>query len=245
MTPKKKRKIFPTIAIIVATFIALPFVSYPLSYQPSTMSQAAYQDGTQYRNHYGFTNNNSTIGVIYYPGGLVNPRAYASFAKLLHEQTGFDVYVTQPLFNLAITSMNQANQVMNDHPQIQTWFMGGHSLGGSSAAFYAIDHLDQIAGLFFLASYTTAQADFSQTSLPILTVTASEDHVLNIATYEAAKTLLSNTTTEAIIQGGNHGQFGSYGPQRGDGLATISEAMQHEIISTLMTTWMTSILPKD
>ena len=36
-------------------------------------------------------------------------------------------------------------------------------------------------------------------------------------------------TTEVVIDGGNHAQFGSYGVQKGDGTAEISASDQLEI----------------
>ena len=42
--------------------------------------------------------------------------------------------------------------------------------------------------------------------------------------------------TEFIIEGGNHGQFGSYGLQEGDGAATITPEQQWNItVNTILT----------
>lgn len=245
MKPKKKRKIWWILAITLSTLIALPFSSYLISYQPSTLSKTAYQQAEHDAAYYGFTTSESDVGIIYYPGGLVNPRAYARFAQTLHQSANISVFVTQPLWHLAITSIQQAATIMAAHPAITTWVIGGHSLGGSSAAFFAVDHLETIAGLFFLASYPTAQSDVSESNIAVLSVTASEDQVLNTATYEDAKIYLPSVTTYASILGGNHGQFGSYGQQRGDGKATITETEQHEQTITIMMSWLASWLPKD
>ena len=41
--------------------------------------------------------------------------------------------------------------------------------------------------------------------------------------------------TEIIIQGGNHAQFGNYGPQQGDGIAKITpEKQQDEIRNAII-----------
>jgi len=243
MLKKKNKRWVTIIAVILAALLALPFSSYLLSYQPAETSQAIYQTRRQGNGYYYFDADQATdLGFIYYPGGLVSPSAYASFAKRFLDTTTHRMFITQPLFNLAITSINQAATIITHHPEINHWFIGGHSLGGSSAAFFAIDHLEQMKGLFFFASYTTASADFSSTSLPVLSVTGSEDAILNQATYQASQLYLPLDTTYVNIIGANHGSFGDYGQQRGDGDATISVIDQHQTVITAMQNWLATIL---
>jgi hypothetical protein len=53
--------------------------------------------------------------------------------------------------------------------------------------------------------------------------------------------LLPSNAQFVAIQGGNHAQFGWYGAQSGDGIATISrEEQQHQIVST-MVSWLKQI----
>ncbi|MBO7209393.1 MAG: hypothetical protein J6V44_00065, partial [Methanobrevibacter sp.] len=51
---------------------------------------------------------------------------------------------------------------------------------------------------------------------------------LNKETYDESKSLMDNNLTEYVINGGNHAQFGSYGIQSGDGVASISPENQRE-----------------
>lgn len=235
--PSRKRR-WIILLSIVGFIVLAPFSSYAISYQPQTQAKTAYGNATQKNGYYEFSSNLSSVGIIFYPGGLVNPIAYAGFAESLSIASESSVFVTQPLWNLAITDINAASTIIQENNNIDVWFIGGHSLGGSSAAFYAIDHLDQIDGLFFLASYTTSDADFSQTSMPILSITGSHDDILDLETYQAAQVYLSPFTTSFIIEGGNHSQFGDYGLQRGDGIAgvTLHEQMNETI--TTLTTWL-------
>lgn len=239
MTKKSnKKKLLLTIFIaVVAGVILLPFSSYVISYQAKERSILAYDDATEFSQHYGFLQDHSSIGIIYYPGGLVSPQAYASFAQKLSERSSYSVFVTYPWFNLAISQIQLADSVREQHPTIQTWIIGGHSLGGTAAAFYAIDHLDQIQGLFLLASYTTQQADFSSSNLPIISIGGTNDQVLNQLTYDENRQYLSSNVSEVMIEGGNHGQFGDYGPQRGDGVATIESTVQETMIIEALTNW--------
>ena len=59
-----------------------------------------------------------------------------------------------------------------------------------------------------------------------LSTYGSNDLVLNRENVNATLALLPPGTTVQVIQGGNHAQFGNYGPQPGDGTATISAADQ-------------------
>ena len=234
---KKKRGLILLITVVIG-FLTLPFLAYPLSYPASANAKAAYQEARQDQGYYAFEKDNTDIGFIFYPGGLVDPIAYASVAYELASNLPMNVYVIQPFLNLAITSIEAASPIIETHPQIETWILGGHSLGGSSAAFYAIDHLTAIAGLVLFASYTTANADFSQTNLPILSITGSEDKVLNQETYQAAKDYLPIETVYFDIPGGNHSQFGDYGFQRGDGEATISQQTQVTLMIQVIQVWL-------
>ena len=105
-----------------------------------------------------------------------------------------------------------------------SWYLGGHSLGGAMIASFAAKHTDQIDGLLLLASYTTK--DLSDTDLSVVTVYGSEDGVLNRKNLEKGEKLLPENHVTKCIEGGNHAQFGSYGAQKDDGTAAISAEAQ-------------------
>ena len=238
----KKRKILKPIFILITIVMIFPFSTYLISYQAKSPAVLAYEEAEIFEQHYGFKHDESTIGIILYPGGLVHPKAYARFAQALADESQASVFVTEPWFHLAITQIRLAEKVIQKHPHITTWMIGGHSLGGTAAAFYTHDHLDKIKGLFFLASYTTAQADFTPTSLPVISMYGSEDMVLSQASYLAAKRYLPPNHHEVMIAGGNHSQFADYGPQRGDGLATITGLEQQTIVVSELTAWTQTLL---
>ena len=161
--------------------------------------------------------------LIFYPGGKVEEIAYA---PLLHRLAakGIDVCLISMPFRLAILGINKADDLIkqNDSGKI---FIGGHSLGGVASAKYAAAHPDSIDGLILLASYPTEKLD---SSINTVLIYGSEDKVLNMEKYEASKELIPENSQETIIEGGNHAQFGSYGPQEGDGKAGISADEQTE-----------------
>ena len=88
------------------------------------------------------------------------------------------------------------------------------------ASNYAAAHSEDFDGLILLAAYSTK--DLTGTTLRALSVYGSEDGVMNRESYEKNRANLPADTTEVILDGGCHSQFGSYGPQDGDGIPTIS-----------------------
>ena len=74
------------------------------------------------------------------------------------------------------------------YPQIEKWYIGGHSLGGSMAATYLSDHVAEFEGLILLGSYSTV--DLSNSKLDVLSIYGSEDKVLNHNSYNENKSNL-------------------------------------------------------
>ena len=115
----------------------------------------------------------------------------------------------------------------NEEPQ-STW-PTAHSLRTvaiSSTTPYSLVKLykDEINGLILLASYPVDDLG----NMPVLSIYGSNDKTLNKETYDESKSLMDNNLTEYVINGGNHAQFGSYGNQSGDGIATISPENQRD-----------------
>jgi len=127
-------------------------------------------------------------------------------------------------FNLAVLDMNAAEGIMSRYPEIENWYIGGHSLGGSMAASYLSKNVDEFEGLILLGSYSTA--DLSGTDLDVLSIYGSEDKVMNYEKYTNNKTNLPKDFTEVVIDGGCHAGFGMYGAQDGDGIPIISNEEQ-------------------
>lgn len=160
-----------------------------------------------------------TAGLIFYPGGKVEHTAYAPLLRACGEKGLLCALVQMP-GNLAVLDANAADGLQEKHPEVITWYIAGHSLGGAMAANYAATHAEDFGGLILLAAYSTK--DLTQTSLRVLSIYGSEDGVMNRETYEKSQVNLSADTTEIILEGGCHAQFGSYGSQDGDGTPTIS-----------------------
>lgn len=170
-----------------------------------------------------FKPKNAKIGFIFYPGGKVEHTAYVPLMKELASRGVLCVLVKMP-FHLAVFDVNAADGIQAQNPEIESWYIGGHSLGGAMAASYLETHAEEYDGLVLLGAYSTA--DLSQTALKTLCVYGSEDKVMNREKYEVNKSNLPADFLEVVIQGGCHAYFGMYGTQEGDGEPTISNVSQ-------------------
>lgn len=167
-----------------------------------------------------------TAGVIFYPGGKVEYTAYAPLMHGLAEEGILCVLCRMPC-NLAVLAIDAAEGLQEKFPEVENWYMGGHSLGGSMAAAYVAGHTDDYNGLILLAAYSTK--DISQSGLQVLSVYGTRDGVLDMEKYADNLTKLPIDKKECIIEDGCHAQFGSYGKQEGDGAPGISGEEQRKI----------------
>lgn len=159
--------------------------------------------------------------LIFYPGARVEETAYA---PLLHRIASgvMDVCLVKMPFHLAVFDKNAADKVMPQY-NYQKWYIGGHSLGGAMAALYAAESANPLEGIILLASYPTKPLP---ENLKEILLVGSEDGVIRWEKVDESRQYSPRDCTEHIIQGGNHAQFGSYGKQKGDGNAQISDEMQ-------------------
>jgi hypothetical protein len=170
-----------------------------------------------------------TTGFIFYPGGRVDYRAYAPAARQIAAHGVLVVIVHMPL-NLAVFNPGVAADVIATYPEIRNWVVGGHSLGGSMAANFAKSHPGVVRGLVLWASYPASSDDLSSSGMKALSISATLDGLSTPAKIEASHALLPADTVFVPIEGGDHAQFGWYGPQSGDNPATISRADQQSQI---------------
>ena len=166
------------------------------------------------------------VGFIFYPGGKVEYTAYEPLMIELASRGILCILVEMP-FNLAVLDISAADGLCELYPEIDRWYIGGHSLGASMAASYLAKNTENFDGIVLLASYSTA--DLSATTLDALSLYGSEDNVMNREKYEKYKENLPAALTEIVIQGGCHAYFGMYGEQEGDGVPTVTAEEQIHI----------------
>lgn len=159
--------------------------------------------------------------IILYPGAKVEAEAYLPLLDQIR-QTGVTCILVHMPFHMAIFDPNAAEDVMAQFPQIQHWYMAGHSMGGAMASQFASKHPDEVDGLILLGAYI--YGDYPDEKA--LTVYGSlnqsvEDHI-------------DYTENIVEIEGGNHAQFGNYGLQKGDPPGEISaEEQQAQTVTAI------------
>jgi len=251
--PKPKRKIGKWLILSLASLIMLLalglLIAYPiLKYEPLAEAKQAMDSNAAVEVNSG---KNSLLfepadkevlqpSVIFYPGALVDAGSYAPLARKLAE-AGHRVYIAKMPFDMAILGKNRANKLMEEHPE-DSYVIGGHSLGGAFAARYAAENTSKLAGVFFLGAYADKGGSLKNSDLDVLQITGSKDGVLNWGVWEESKQNLPADSTEYVsIEGGNHGQFGAYGKQKGDLDATISPQQQLDEVSKAIIDWMETV----
>lgn len=229
---KRKGKIFiivMSIIIVLIILVSLCIIYLNDYYQADSRRIEAFaitntvKMQTIENNVIVFEPEGATNGIIFYPGGKVEYTAYIPLMKALASEGIMSVLVEMP-FNLAVFDINAADGIQDKYPQIENWYIGGHSLGGSMAASYISEHKENFEGLVLLGSYSTE--NLSGTDLKIISIYGSEDFIMNRENYEINKINLPSDFSEIIIVGGNHAYFGMYGMQDGDGMASITNEEQ-------------------
>ena len=225
---RKKRKIFiwlTSVALVLAILIGASAIYLNDYYRADMAAIEAFvtENEVPYEIVDGddivFKPDNCRKGLIFYPGGKVEYTAYLSLMEACADEGILCVLVKMP-FNLAVLDSNAAEGIPEKYPEIENWYIGGHSLGGSMAASYLSKNADDFDGLILLGSYSTA--DFSDNKIDVLSVFGSEDRVMNREKYDKNLKNLPSDMTEIIIEGGCHAYFGMYGRQDGDGEPKIS-----------------------
>ncbi|MDT6951906.1 alpha/beta hydrolase [Companilactobacillus alimentarius] len=231
------KKIYKWLLGIVATILILLIASIAVvknkEYQPTASAVNASKVATTTNGITKFSGNSQNPSIIFYPGALVEPKSYNIWAKKVSE-AGFNVYIVRFPLDLAVLKTNAADKITKKSGYV----IGGHSLGGTMASRYAHNHQKNLKGVFFLASYPEKKGNLQKTSVPVLSITATQDGVLQHKNYQKAKKFLPDKTIYTSISGGNHAGFGSYGTQKGDRQASISNQKQQNIISQLLINWL-------
>ena len=220
MPRRKKWLVAGGIALLILAILTGAFFWYVSDYYRA--EDAALEVLAQDR---GITvQNNLTIlsptyptdtAIIFYPGAKVEAEAYLPLLDQIR-QTGVACILVHMPFHMAIFDANAAEAVIDQFPEYQHWYIAGHSMGGAMASQFASDHPDLVDGLILMGAYIYGDCPAEDT----LTIYGS----LN----QSVEDNIGYTENIVEIEGGNHAQFGNYGPQKGDLPAAISAEEQQK-----------------
>ena len=220
MPRRKKRLLAGGIVLLVLAVLAGAFFWYVSDYYPAdeiALEVLAQDSSITVQGDLTILSPSypADTAVIFYPGAKVEAEAYLPLLEQIR-QTGVTCILVHMPFRLAIFDANAAEEVMEQFTEIQHWYIAGHSMGGAMASQFAADHPDQVDGLILLGAYIYGDYPPEKT----LTVYGS----LN----QSVEDNIDYTENVVEIQGGNHAQFGNYGPQKGDLPAAISAKEQQK-----------------
>ena len=218
---------------------ALEAMESDISVTVETVEVAEWEEGSNYYYVFKPKYANPKIGFIFYPGGLVDPRAYAPPARAIAAK-GYLTVIVKMVRDLAVFSSDRADKIISDYSGIKTWIIGGHSIGGSFSCSYAQGHTDKINGVVLWAAWPSEDFRLDNTDLKAISIYGTKDgHPDEI---KAGAEHLPEDTPFVEMQGGNHTQFGYYWDgvnenfvQEGDNPADISrEDQQKQIIKATL-----------
>lgn len=94
----------------------------------------------------------SDTAIIFYPGAKVEAEAYLPLLDQIR-QTGITCILVDMPFHMAIFDSDAAEDVMTQFPEIEHWYLAGHSMGGAMASKFAAEHPDEVDGLILMGAY--------------------------------------------------------------------------------------------
>ncbi len=223
---KQRLRMAAIITLAVLAVLTGGFFWYASDYyraEDTALAVLAQEDGITVRDNLTILSPSypTDTAVIFYPGAKVEGAAYLPLLDQLR-QTGVTCILVEMPFHMAIFDPDAALDVIPQFPEIRHWYIAGHSMGGAMASQFASSHPDQADGLILLGAYLYGDYPPEDT----LTIYGS----LN----QSVEDKIDYTENIVEIEGGNHAQFGNYGPQKGDLPAGISaEEQQRQTVEVI------------
>lgn len=247
-------RILLAVPLLVLALVAVALLGYsrPLPAQPGTRAAMRTENGVRVVDRVTWyelvpsvedargTLVRPTTGLVFLPGARVDPQAYAPELRRVAE-AGYLVVVLKEPFGFSIVDREHAATILDNHPEIRHWAVGGHSLGGTVAASFA-EGDRRVEGLLLLAAYPSAR--LGRTDLRTTSVSGDLDRLVTPEEVAKSRADLPPTTTYVVVPGASHASFGAYGAQPGDGTPTADPAAVQDQVVTATVALLAAITPK-
>ncbi len=178
------------------------------------------------------TTSTPSTGFIFYPGGECDERGYAELMHAIAAAGYLVVLVPMPL-QLAVLAPNKAEDVIAAFPGIDSWAIGGHSLGGAMAARFVYRHPGLVDGLLFWDAYPPETDDISGYDLAVELIHRADENGAPPDHYTRYTSLLPADMEYRPLPGAVHINFGRFIPAarfQADLPPKLDIDSQHELI---------------
>ena len=166
--------------------------------------------------------------LVFFPGALVEPEAYAPLLRKVAE-AGYKAVIVKMPFRQAQYGYSSKETIgLFSDPKMK-YCLAGHSKGAAMAAKFVFKNLAKVDGLVLIGTTHPWDFDLSSANIPVLKIYGTEDGVADAPQIMDNKSLLPKSTQFFPVKGGNHAQFSYYGYQLGDHPASISREKQQAI----------------
>ena len=238
---KRARRIWITLGVSATIiFVTWSLIAYRAS---SEARQAAESDSVVFVDHsmgvWSFSGKQLAVTpptvLVFFPGALVDPRAYAPLARAA-ALGGFRAFIIElprrgafggaddPVLDSSIES------VLRRHDPATNIVIAGHSRGAVVASRIASRAASRLAGLILIGTSHPRDVDLSGLSMPVVKIVGTHDGLASRGEVEENAAKLPATTRWIWVEGGNHSQFGWYGFQPGDWPAAIEPSVQRQVM---------------
>ena len=246
------RRVWVTLGLsATAIFVIWSLIAYRASAEarvaarPDSLVDVRHDGGIWY-----FTPRRSSstprAGLVFFPGALVDPVAYAPIAHAVAAQ-GFPSFIVElprrGAFGGAESSelWTRFRALLQQPDMPARWVLAGHSRGGVVASQVASAPPDGFSGLVLIGTSHPRDVDLSALAVPVTKVAGTHDGLASPGEVEQNRGKLPASTRWVWVEGGNHSQFGWYGFQPGDKRATIDAATQRAMMIRAVVDALTAV----
>ena len=216
-----------------------------IAFQPSAYARAALADSAQVRvramaDAWVFepvTRASDARSLLFFPGGLVDARAYAPLMQAVARGGHRAVLVRTPwrgAFGHAeapatLVAAHAIAQRLGGH-----WVVSGHSRGGKAAAAYAQWYRGDVGALVLVGTSHPRDIDLRDAPFVVVQLLGDRDPIASPTRAERNRHRLPAHARRHVLPGANHSQFGDYGFQPGDRFAGMPRHAQRAATAAVL-----------